>query len=290
MAIRAGGGALPVEAARAARDAGNAVTLIALADEAELGGAVDEFPCERVGWGQVGRLFKLLEGLGADRLVIVGSVARRPDISDIQLDWGAIQLLPRLMSILFGGGDTVLLDRLAGLFADKGITLAGVHEVAPGLVAGAGHLGGPRPGKVMLKDAHKAAHAAWSAGHLDIGQAAVVVAGRIVALEGAEGTDGLLLRVGAMRDAGRFSARGRQGVLAKCPRPGQDLRLDMPAIGPRTIEGAAAAQLAGLVVEEGAVLVSSRVQTLDLCSRLGVTLMAEARSAFVPDGCEDKAP
>ena len=81
-----------------------------------------------------------------------------------------------------------------------------------------------------------------------IGQAAVAIGGRVVALEGVEGTDGLLERVKALRANGRIAGIGR-GVLVKCAKPGQELRADLPTIGPATIARAHAAGLAGVAVE-----------------------------------------
>ncbi|WP_312409439.1 UDP-2,3-diacylglucosamine diphosphatase LpxI domain-containing protein, partial [Shinella sp.] len=89
------------------------------------------------------------------------------------------------------------------------------------------------------------------------GQGAVAVGGRVVALEGAEGTDGMLERVAALRVAGRISQR-RKGVLVKLCKPGQDMRADLPAIGVETLSRARAAGLAGIAVEAGRSLVLER--------------------------------
>ena len=83
-----------------------------------------------------------------------------------------------------------------------------------------------------------------TAASLDAGQAAVAINDRVVALEAAEGTDAMLDRVALLRQNGRLRPNDRRaGVLAKCAKPQQDLRVDMPTIGPKTIEGAAAAGL-----------------------------------------------
>jgi DUF1009 family protein len=82
----------------------------------------------------------------------------------------------------------------------------------------------------------------------DIGQAAVVIDGHVVAVEDIEGTDGLLARVARLRAEGRFRAKAGRGVLVKMPKSGQDLRYDLPTVGPRTVEGVARAGLAGIAV------------------------------------------
>jgi len=113
------------------------------------------------------------------------------------------------------------------------------------------------PGKDDITDILKAAEAANALGLLDVGQGAVSVGGRVVALEGPEGTDGMLERVASLRTAGRISAR-RKGVLVKLCKPQQDLRADLPSIGPSTVENARSAGLAGIAVEAGRALVLER--------------------------------
>ena len=104
-------------------------------------------------------------------------------------------------------------------------------------------------------------------GVVDAGQAVVVAQGEVLAIEGAEGTDAMLQRVAALPHRGALG--GRRGVLAKGPKPGQELRVDMPAIGPRTIEQAAAAKLAGVVVEAGAVLILDRDEAIRAADAAG---------------------
>ena len=106
----------------------------------------------------------------------------------------------------------------------------------------------------------------------DAGQGAVVAAGRVLAIEAAEGTDAMLDRVAEMRAKGRLRLAGLAGVLVKAPKRGQDLRLDMPAVGPKTIEGAVKAQLRGVAIAAGRVLVLERV----VCAR-----RADAAGLFV---------
>ena len=92
----------------------------------------------------------------------------------------------------------------------------------------------------------------------DAGQGVVVAKGRVVAIEAAEGTDAMLARVAELREARRLRLSGPSGVFVKAPKRGQDLRLDMPAIGPQTIAAAAKAQLQGVAVAAGAVLIAER--------------------------------
>ena len=109
--------------------------------------------------------------------------------------------------------------------------IVGAHEVARDLVAAPGVDRPAQPGQARARR-HRHARAARAIGAIDAGQAAVAVNGRVVALEAAEGTDAMLERVGELRRRAG-SVEGRAGVLAKCAKPQQDLRVDMPTIGPR---------------------------------------------------------
>ena len=116
----------------------------------------------------------------------------------------------------------------------------------------------------------EAAHAAAKAiGALDIGQAAIAIGGRTIALEGVEGTHGLLERTLELRGHGRLAGKTR-GVLVKCAKPGQELRADLPSIGPQTVEAAHAAGLAGIAVEAGRSLILEGPVVLARANALGL--------------------
>ena len=140
----------------------------------------------------------------------------------------------------------------------RGIRVVGAHDVAPRLVAPLGPFGARAPSADDETDIALGARLIDALSSFDAGQGAVVAAGRVLAIEAAEGTDAMLARVAEMRANGRLRFAGQAGVLVKAPKRGQDLRLDMPAIGPRTIEGAAKAQLRGAAVAAGRVLIVDR--------------------------------
>ena len=107
-------------------------------------------------------------------------------------------------------------------------------------------------------------------GPFDIGQAAVVIDGHVVGVEGIEGTDELLARIAALRAASRIRARKGRGVLVKAPKSKQDLRFDLPTIGPRTVEGAAAAGLAGVAVVAGNTVVADAQAMIEAADTAGL--------------------
>lgn len=271
LTIIAGGGSVPSHVARAAIGDGRPVTIVAIEGEADP--EISQFPHEWFRWGQLGHLEQLLSRKGKGDVVLVGGIKSRPDFKRLKLDFGAVRMLPRLLSLMAHGDNTVLTGAVK-LIETWGHKVVGAHEVARDLVAPAGPLTDIRPSTDDLRDARLALTAARRIGELDAGQAAVVANGRVVALEAAEGTDGVLARVSSLRSEGRLRSSGRAGVLAKCPKPQQDLRVDMPTIGPSTIDGANAAGLAGIAIEAGKVMIVDREETLRRAEAVSIFVQA----------------
>jgi DUF1009 family protein len=89
----------------------------------------------------------------------------------------------------------------------------------------------------------------------------VVADARVLAIEAAEGTDRMLARIGELRQSGRIAAATGRGVLVKAAKRGQDRRVDLPSIGPGTVEGAARAGLAGIAVVAGSTIIAEPALT-----------------------------
>jgi DUF1009 family protein len=272
LAIIAAGGAVPYEVASAAAAAGRQVRVLAL--EGEFDQRLRSFPITVVKWGQIGRVLQLVEEHGARDVVLIGSIHKRPDFSSMGVDLGTLKLMPRILKMMIGGDDTVL-GGVVRFFEEAGHRVVGAHEIAPSLVARAGHVAGPRASAASLADARIALDAARAIGALDIGQAAVAVGERVIALEAAEGTDAMLRRVVEVHNAGRAKWSGRAGVLAKRSKPQQDLRVDMPAIGPQTVDAVAKAGLAGIAIEAGRVMIAERAETVAAAERTGTFIVAD---------------
>jgi DUF1009 family protein len=274
LVILAAGGAVPFEVATAATAAGRKLLVLAL--EGEFDPRLRAFPMVAVKWGQIGRVQTLIEEHGAREIVLIGAVHKRPDFSSMGVDFGTLRLMPRILKSMIGGDDTVL-GNVVKFLEENGRRVVGAHEIAPDLVARPGHVAGRRISEGELNDARVALDAAKAIGVLDIGQAAVAVNQRVIALEAAEGTDAMLDRVAQVRAAGRAKWSGRAGVLAKRSKPQQDLRVDMPAIGPRTVEAVARVGLAGIALEAGRVMIAERAETIALAERTGTFIFADDR-------------
>lgn len=199
---------------------------------------------------------------------LCGRVAR-PGFAIRHLDLRTLTLLPRIATALKRGDDGALRIAL-DLFERAGFRVLGAHEVAPDLLLPKGRFGAQLPPDVpalaRLGDSVSAAQ-----GAADLGQASVLRAGRVIARENESGTDAMLSALPP--DA------GRAGIVFKVPKPGQDRRADLPAIGPDTVTGAARAGLAGIVIEAGGVLVLDRPELLARLDRTGLFLWSRERQA-----------
>lgn len=271
LAIIAGGGSVPLHVAKVAICGGRKVLVIGIEGEADP--AIADFPHDWFHWGQIGRLESLLADHGTRDVVLVGGVKARPDFKRLKLDFRAVRILPEILAIVAKGDNTVLTGAIKFL-ERRGYSIVGAHEIADDLVAEVGTLTEKQPRSGELDDAGTAILAARSIGFIDAGQAAVVVKGRVVALEAAEGTDAMLSRVGELRQSGRLKWSGRAGVLAKSAKPQQDLRVDMPTIGPKTITAVDLAGLAGIAIEAGRVMIVDRAETLARAKAAGIFIYA----------------
>jgi DUF1009 family protein len=220
-------------------------------------------------------LAPLLKRRGITHAVFAGGISRRPKLGALRPSLTLLRLLPRALAALMKGDDGVL-RTLAATVESLGVKVVGAHEIAPDLLASEGPMTAVAPHKSDWRDLEAAAEAARAIGALDIGQAAVAIGGRAIALEGVEGTDGLLERVRELRSHGRLAGKTR-GVLVKCSKPGQELRMDLPSIGPGTVTAAHAAGLAGIGVEADRALVLDLARVIAEADRLGLFVVGLPR-------------
>ena len=272
LGIIAGRGPLPCVLAESATARGLPLHIVAIRGEARE--EIERFPHTWIKWGEIGKMFAALDKNGCGDLVIIGGV-NRPDLANVRFDLGAVRTLPFLLSLGKGGDDHVL-SRIVRFFEDKGYRVHGAGDVAPELLAGEGRLGDRAPSAEDRADIATAFQVVSALGRFDVGQAAVVVKGHVLAVEAAEGTDAMLVRCAELRELGRTGRRTRAGVLVKAPKPGQEERVDLPTIGPETVGKAAAAGLAGIAVAAGQVLMAERAATIEAANQHGLFLVGEA--------------
>jgi DUF1009 family protein len=214
---------------------------------------VTRFRYHWISIGQISRLTRLLRSENCRDLVFIGTLVR-PALSEIRLDWGTLRVIPSVLAA-FRGGDDHLLSGIGGILERDGFRMVGIKDVAPDLLMPEGCLTRASPDENAAADIARGREVLHALSPFDIGQAAIVIDGHVVGVEDIEGTDGLLARVARLRAEGRIRARTARGALVKAPKSGQDLRFDLPTMGPRTVEGAAAAQLAGIAIVAGNTIV-----------------------------------
>jgi DUF1009 family protein len=253
VGIIAGSGVLPFSVAELLRARGIAPFLFAVRGFCDPV-RVAQFPHHWVALGQVGRLTRLMRSEGCRDIVFIGG-AVRPALSDIRLDWGTVRALPAIAAALRGGDDHLLLG-VSRIFERHGFRVVGIQDVAPELLMPEGSITRLTPDADALADIARGRDLMRALSPFDVGQAVVVIDGHVVAVEDIEGTDGLLARVARLRQEKRIRAKPGRGVLVKMPKTTQDLRFDLPTLGPKTIEGLVAAGLAGIAVVAGHTLVA----------------------------------
>ena len=267
VGLIAGGGTLPFAVADAVIARGRKPVLLAIkgfCDPAR----VTAYEHRWVAVGQLGRLVRLLRAADCHDVLFIGSLVR-PALTELRLDLTTLRMIPRIVAA-FRGGDDHLLKSIGGLFEHFGFHLVGIPDVAPEIMMPSGHLTRAVPDRDALADIAKGQAALHALSPFDVGQACIVIDGNIVALEDIAGTDALLTRVAALRAEGRLRAKSARGVLVKAPKTGQDLRFDLPTLGPRTVDGAIAAELAGIAIAAGQTLMAEPQPMIASADRAGL--------------------
>ncbi len=274
VGVIAGGGAMPFAVADSLAARGIAAVIFALkgaCDPAQ----VARFRHHWISLGQYGKATKLFRSEGCRDLIFIGTLAR-PALSDIRLDWGTLRIMGQVVAS-FRGGDDHLLSGIGRIFERDGFRLVGIKDAAPDLLMPEGCITRTAPDADASADIARGREVLAALSPFDIGQAAVVIDGHVVAVEDIEGTDGLLARVARLRAEGRIRAKAGRGVLVKMPKSGQDLRYDLPTIGPRTVQGVATAGLAGIAVAAGNTIAAEPQAMIEAADKAGLFVTGLAK-------------
>lgn len=265
LALIAGTGALVPEVIAAAQKKGFELKLLTLGRSGDLLGHVPV----RFSLSNPQVAVDAIRAFGATRFAMAGGVS----LSDMVREGlaGFFSGNPKAGQSI---GDTSISDLVRRLEDMTGARPMGVHEIAPELLAPEGMIGGPEPSQLIRDTAAYGLMVARQAGSLDLGQAVVVAGKRAIAAEDVGGTDALLRRVWWLR-LKRLVADGKASplVLAKCPKPEQPLFIDLPAIGPRTVENARKSGIYAIAVEAGGTLLIQRAAIKAAADRLGVSVI-----------------
>ncbi|MGE0753967.1 MAG: LpxI family protein [Alphaproteobacteria bacterium] len=264
LAIIAGSGRLPAQLVDACRNSGRPVFVLAFSDVTDPE-TYSDVPYAVVKLEKVGDAIAALRKAGITELVMAGKV-RRPSLIGLRPDKTTARLLAH-MGGSFLSGDNALFSSLIAFLEEEGFKIIGADDVMRDLLAPEGIMGRVKPSENSLADIKKGMRIAKELGRLDIGQAVVVENSYVLGVEAAEGTDAMLIRCANLKQ------EERAGVLVKAKKPRQEARVDLPAIGPATVENVYAAGLTGIAVEAGGSLILDKDQVVSRANKLGIFVM-----------------
>ena len=269
IGIIAGNGSFPIEVAEALTARGHRVFVVGLRGFAERSiKAYDHVYADML---DPQRIIESLRGAGVKRVVLAGSVRRPGPLAALSI-YSYLKNRAELKRIL-AGGDDHLLRGVIKLFEESGFSVSGVEMIAPDILAGEGLIGASLCPELCIPDIELGVEFLKSIGRYDIGQGVVVADGRIIAVEGPEGTDAMLYRIKDMRKQGRIRLERDQPILVKVSKPHQDRRADLPAIGPMTVSSAKSAGLVGIAVAKGDVILVEKRKLIRDADTAGIFLI-----------------
>ncbi|NBR11102.1 MAG: LpxI family protein [Alphaproteobacteria bacterium] len=221
------------------------------------------------------KILSLLRERKIKRVILGGGVSRPGPMALLSI-YSFFRNREELRKIVSGGDDRILRGVIR-LIEDNGFSVIGIDEAAPQLLAPEGLIGSVAETKTAASDIVTALEFLRKISPYDVGQGVVIAEGRVLAIEGPEGTDAMLERVRLMQKNRRVILENKSAILVKAPKQGQDHRVDLPAIGPRTIKVANEAGLGGIAIAANEVIILLRSQTVQAADRAGLFLKGVPR-------------
>lgn len=234
VGLIAGSGIFPILFAKSARASGHRV--VAVAHVGETDPAIERH-CDVVTWvklGQLGKMVRTFRREGVTEAAMAGGIAKVRIFGGLRPDLLALKHAPKLRN--WGNDD--LLRTVAGMFEEEGVAIIDPARICPEIVAREGCYTKNRPSEALWDDIRLGWKVARTVSEADVGQTVCIKRGNVVAVEAMEGTDRCIRRAGEVG--------GKGFVVVKVAKPGQDVRFDLPAIGPTTVEALADAGAAAM--------------------------------------------
>jgi len=263
LGMLAGGGKMPVEIIKHCNNIGREIFVVGIepfAKEEELKEA--SFTFAKI--GEAGKILKAFEKNNVKEIVFAGGI-KRPSFKELIPDLKGAMLMAKLAIKKMSDNNLfcVLIDEVEGL----GFKVVGIDEVVPDMLFSEGIYGKVKPSSEDMDDIERGITVAKALGAVDVGQAVVVQEGMVLAVEAVEGTDMMLSRVAAVKK------QGKAPVMVKTVKPGQDKRVDLPAIGLQTIEQLKKNGLKGIAVEAGGILIIERNAVIKMADEAGIFIV-----------------
>lgn len=258
LGIIAGGGILPQILIRHCQQTERDFFVLAIENNADKEIFTSDVPHKWIRIGQAGTGFKLMHEQNAEEIVMIGTI-HRPSLADLVPDLRTAAFFARIgMKSI---GDDGILRALIKEIESENMRVVGIHEVLPDLLVKQGVLTKAKPDKQALADIARGVEVGLELGRLDVGQSVIVQQGLVLGVEGIEGTDKLIERCGT------YQRKGNGGILVKLRKPQQDMRIDLPTIGTKTIENLHKAGLRGVAVHAGNALIVNEKEVIDLANK-----------------------
>lgn len=264
LGIIAGGGSIPKMLIEHCAAQGRDFFVLAIEGNADKALITDDIPHQWIRIGQAGTGFKRFAEEKVQDVIMIGTI-KRPGFFDLVPDLRTTAFFAKVGAKALG--DDGILRALVNEIEAEGMTVRGIHEVMSDLLVKPGILGRHKPDKQALVDIRRGIDVALALGKLDVGQSVVVQQGLVLGVEGIEGTDELIRR------CGEYRRKGDGGVLVKLRKPQQDMRIDLPTIGPRSVSRAQKSGLRGIVVHVGNGLIVDEAETIRLADKAGLFIM-----------------
>ena len=264
LGIIAGGGTIPGMLIKHCRENGREFFVLAIEGNADKSIFNKDIPHQWIRIGQAGTGFKRFADEKVQDVIMIGTI-RRPSFFDLVPDLRTAAFFAKIGTKALG--DDGLLRALVKEIEAEGMVVRGIHEVMEDLLVKPGILGKHKPDRQALADIRRGIEVATELGRLDVGQSVVVQQGLVLGVEGIEGTDELIRR------CGEYRRKGCGGVLVKLRKPQQDMRIDLPTIGPRSVERAKASGLRGIAVHAGNGLIVDEAEVIRQADKYGIFVM-----------------
>lgn len=258
LGIIAGGGTLPQTLINHCLQNKREFFVLAIENNADKAIFTEDIPHKWIRIGQAGTGFKLMHEQNVEEIVMIGTI-HRPTLADLVPDLRTAAFFARIG--LKSVGDDGILRALINDIESENMRVVGIHEVIPNLLVKEGVLTKHKPDKQALADISRGVEVARELGKLDVGQAVIVQQGLVLGVEGIEGTDRLIERCGT------YQRKGVGGVLVKLRKPQQDMRIDLPTIGTKTIENLHSAGMRGIAIHAGNALIVNEAEVIALANK-----------------------
>lgn len=261
LGIIAGGGILPQILINHCIQTNRDYFVLAIENNADKAIFTPDIPHKWIRIGQAGTGFKTMADEKVAEIVMIGTI-HRPSFADLVPDLRTTAFFAKIGFKSLG--DDGILRALIAEIESENMRVVGIHEVMPELLVKKGLLTKTKPDKQALADIERGTEVALTLGRLDVGQSVIVQQGLVLGVEGIEGTDKLIERCGT------YQRKGVGGILVKLRKPQQDMRIDLPTIGSKTIENLHLAGMRGIAVHAGNALIVNEPEVIKLADKYGI--------------------